>query len=355
VPDNVNDHYLFVSGRSNHMGRMLSLLKGKSTSSEWVAWCANNEAYDTVSAHFPKRAIKIRGEWTKFIKLKHLYDAYSWSRKCKQLFSDELDRVQVGSVCLYLVKYFAWVEFWSSNISKETTSVVVTFEKSDVAKSMLSAAKDKGVPHRVHWVHGLRHASLQSTFSTELWCMTPGDVRFFSPRVPDFCKPVLKSNPEAIDLIDRVGVVNPSTFSDISTLHFLFLGPGLEASYPREMRMADMEVIRKAQEEFGARIRWRFRPHPAAIERFESELKDAGINAEYFSTGDLDADLRWSHIIGSSWSSLLLDIRETGRPILWVQAELRDLGAVDELVADGIGTHVDTETVIPVLDDLLGC
>jgi hypothetical protein len=51
-------------------------------------------------------------------------------------------------------------------------------------------------------------------------------------------------------------------------------------------------------------------------------------------------DLKWAQAVCSATSSLLLDWQETGRALFWVQAELRNISGVNELVEDGIGIHL---------------
>lgn len=336
-------HFLILSRRNNHTGRMNFLLRKERQSSNWIAWCTEPQLADGVKSIDQERLHSIECVWCRHFTVRHIFDAVKLVGLLKRVFSDEINSAQWGSIRAYLIRFFAWRDFWENRITKETESVITTYEKSEVAKAMFYVAKEKKVSQRIHWIHGLRHASLQSTLSTELWCMTPGDVRFFKKRVPNFCTPRVKKNPEALELAETIGVLDPTTIDNQMPINFLFLGPGLETSYTKEMRMADLAVIRKIQLELGSDISFRFRPHPSAVERFRSELDEASIEIEDFSSRHLHDDLRWAHAVGSSWSSLLLDIQETGRVIFWVQAEIRSLGAVDELIADGIGIHIGSD------------
>jgi hypothetical protein len=335
-------HYLFPSPRNNHMRRLLPMLESETGAGEaCVAWYGVPGIPELAPESLRDSFHSVAGAWTRHIRFPDFQEASRLTRELEAILPEDLDAPKLAAIRVYLVQFLAWRRFWLERLGSRPSKIISTFEKAPRVKAFFHAAWELGVPVRIHWVHGLRHASIQSTLATELWCMTPGDVRFFKDRVPVFCTPSVRKNPEAAELSAAIGVLDPASLRQGDPIHFLFLGPGLEASYTKEMRMADLAVIRKIQREFSDRIAWRFRPHPSAIERFRDELTHAGIDIQDFSTRHLHEDLKWSHAAGSAWSSLLLDISETGRPIFWVQAEIRSLGAVDELIADGIGTHLD--------------
>ncbi len=336
-------HFLFLSTRNNHTRRLIPMLEDcLEADKPCMAWSAMPGIRELPPANLRDRFHDIQGMWTRHLTLSDLRRAASLAREVRGILKQELNRRQYAAICQYLVQFLAWRRFWRSTFTNhKPTSVISTFEKAPRVKSFFYAAWEMGVPERIHWIHGLRHASIQATLATELWCMTPGDVRFFKKRVPDACTPIVKDNPEAVELVEHVGVLDLDTIKAGTPLHFLFLGPGLDASYTREMRMSDLAIIRQMQETFGERISWRFRPHPSAKDRFKCELNESGIVVNDFSTRHLHDDLKWAHAVSSSWSSLLLDVRATGRPIFWIQSEIRSLGAVDELIEDGIGVHLD--------------
>jgi len=340
-PNSGQSHFLFLSTRNNHINRLLPLYTKHRSSADCRAWYTmEGVPAETNDAGNPQ-ILRIVGEWSRHLRVGDLFFAAKLSKQIWAVFPRELTPIQVSKIRIYLVQFMAWKRFWDQALGEQPQMIATTFEKSPQAKAFFYSARDKQTPRRIHWIHGLRHASIQSTLATELWCMTPGDVRYFETRIPDYCTATLKRNPEADELAEKIGYFNPHQIQKRGHIRFLFLGPGKEASYTREMRMADLAIIRAIQEELGALVEWRFRPHPSARERFQAELDEADIRIPDFSGRDLNDDLKWADAVGSSWSSLLLDVRETGRPIFWIQSEIRNLGAVDELIADGIGTHLN--------------
>ena len=352
APEPGQCHFLFLSARNNHTRRLYPMLRDQLADGNSRAWFTVKGVLNTIDSDDCPQLYYIACEWSRHFLCEDVFTATKLTRKLGEIFPQYLPKTSLARIRIYFIQFLAWRRFWITALGENPRMVVSTFEKSAYVKAFFHAARQLQVPRRIHWVHGLRHASIQATLATELWCMTPGDVRYFQPRVPDFCTVSVKRNPETDELVRDVGVLTPADFAGLEQIHFLFLGPGTEASYTREMRMADLAIIRKAQQELGDRIAWRFRPHPSAADRFRLELVEAGITVEEFTTGPLNEDLKWAHAVGSSWSSLLLDIRETGRPIFWVQAEIRNLGAVDELIADGIGIHIDSDSVIRELKKL---
>lgn len=334
-------HYLFLSTRNNHTRRLMPLLESEMGEGRaCVAWYGVPGIPELAPASLQPVLHSVAGAWTRHIRFPDIQEASRLTRELEAILPEDLDAPKLAAIRVYLVQFMAWRRFWLERLQNRPSKIISTFEKAPRVKAFFHAAWELGIPDRIHWVHGLRHASIQATLASELWCMTPGDVRFFKERVPNFCTPRVRKNPEAAELAAAIGVLDPASLRQDEPIHFLFLGPGLEASYAKEMRMADLAVISKIQHDLGDRISWRFRPHPSASDRFRAELTAAGIEVQDFSTRHLHDDLKWSHAVGSSWSSLLLDIRETGRHIFWVQAEIRTLGAVDELIADGIGIHL---------------
>lgn len=337
-------HFLFLSERNNHTARLLPLYREIRKSNSCAAWYNIKNLGELAQLDERDEFKFIAGEWTIKIRFQDIYAASRLSKKLAGIFPEDLTKSDRNTITIYLVEFFAWQRFWESTLDPSCQYIASTFEKSSIAKAFFYVAHSLDAQHRIHWIHGLRHASLQSTLASELWCMTPGDVRFFEKCLPIYCTAHVKGNPEAAELAATISVLDPASLRESDSIHFLFLGPGEEKSYTKDMRMSDLAIIKSLQQHFNSRIQWRFRPHPSATDRFRKELIEAGITIEDFSSGHLHDDLKWAHAIGSSWSSLLLDVRATGRPIFWIQSEIRNLGAVDELIEDGIGVHLDATT-----------
>jgi len=299
------------------------------------------------------RAVDISGQWTRWVRGVHICDAFRDIKRIRGLFGKMFQAKDYRKTFHYLVKYRAWTWFWKDQLSEHTAGVFCTFEKAHAIKSMFRVAEDKRVAQRIHWVHGLRHHSLQATSSSELWVLTDGDVEFFSDKVGDHCKVIQHQNPFAMMLCERLGRWIPGNCAATGTVRFLFLGPGGESSYTDSMRKSDLAILKIAQEAMGSRVEWRFRPHPAVRKRFYRELKETGLSVTDFSENELTDDIAWSDVVGSSWSSLLLDIHATGRPIFWVQASMRSLGGADELIRAGVGIWVHAENVVSEFESIL--
>mgnify|MGYP000937766134 FL=1 len=223
-----------------------------------------------------------------------------------------------------------------------------------MAKAMLHVAKQMGVPNRIHWAHGLRHASLQSTLASELWCIIESDVDYYRPILPEGCKPVYKQSPEAIELIQGIGILGEDELQSLPTVNFLFLGNGFDSAYTSDLSRADMAVIRTAMAGLGTQVCWRFRPHPGNIPRFREDLTALGMDQVDISTNSLRDDLQWAHAAGSPFSSVLVDMKQTGRKIFWVQEKIRPLYGVDELIREGYGIHVDSSSVVSRIREAFG-
>ena len=337
-------HFYFPSDRSNHIGRLLPMLENALAKGETcIAWFS---AGPTSEFNGPPPELRsffhdVTGAWTSHLKISDFREAARLGRILKCCLGEQINQSQTRAACASLVQFFAWRRFWTGIFRKKPANFVSTFEKGPIIKAASTTARAREVEPRRHGIHGLRPASLQANRATEHWSMTPGDQRFLSTRVPDYCQVTVKENPEAHDLAREIGVLDFSTSSIKLPLHFLVLGPGANASYTKEMRLADLAVIKQLQDEFGTQIRFRFRPHPSRFERFRCELLEAKIMVKDFQLRPLYEDLKWSHVVGSATSSLMLDWVHTGRKIFWIQAELRSICAVDELVEDGIGIHLD--------------
>ena len=344
--------FLFCSARNNHINRLYPLFKEILAEQEVSAWVSDGLVFDKIDETHHTMFQSIEGRWATELKFNHFSAANKLCFELDAAVPNFFTRTDLRKIHTFLVMFHAWKEVWAKVFHHEMREVYCTFEKSPIVKAFFAAAKECGIPKRVHWIHGLRHSSIQSTYATELWCMTGGDVRFFKTRVPKYCTPIEKRNPETDLMVAAVGIKRPAKYKGAEPVHFLFLGPGLESSYTDEMRKKDMAVIQQAQSGLGNFVEWRFRPHPSAVDRFRDELKEAGVSADDFSSNSLEEDLVWSDAVGSSWSSLLLDIRETGRPIYWIQDEVRSVGGVDELIADGVGIHASRDNFIESLSNI---
>ncbi len=347
-------HFLFCSPRNNHFNRIYPLFNEVLSEKSSQAWVSNPDVLRLIRPEHRKYFFDISSQWLRHVRIRDVFRARAHCDELHRLFPDDLSAWCLRKIELYFVIFLAWRRFWRNQLCVSVDEVYCTFEKTPVVKGFFFVAKELGVKKRVHWIHGLRHASIQSTLATELWCMTDGDVQYFQSRVPDYCTPHKKRNPEADMLVQSVGIMELSAERTSKFINFLFLGPGLETSYTAEMRCADLAVIKIAQRELKGIVSWRFRPHPSARERFKDELLDAGIEIDDFSDRDLIEDLKWAHAVGSAWSSLLLDVMETGRPIFWVQSEIRPLGGVDELIRSGIGIHVSASSISDQIQRVFG-
>lgn len=329
---------LLPSPRSNHVGRLLPFIADQSGK------CSILTIGDAAMVEANRNAIacsaSIGGSWKHKFRINHYIQARKHTALLAEIMPAQFTQKQVASIRMLFSRFFAWTEVWREYFSvSQPSTIICTFEKAPYAKSFFYVGREMGIAQRIHWIHGLRHASLQATLATELWCMTPGDLRFFDGKLPTDCIASIMDNPECLQLATEIGVIDPRN-NIKGPLHFLFLGPGANESYNKSMRLEDLRVIKSIQTAYGDKIKWRFRPHPSKIDRFREELTEIGITVEVFSTQQLYEDLKWAHAVGSATSSLMLDWQKTGRELFWIQAEVRTLCGVDELIDDGIGTHL---------------
>jgi hypothetical protein len=250
--------------------------------------------------------------------------------------------------------YLGWRRFWEGRISTDTEFVLTTYEKDPCAKALLGVAKAQNVAVRIHWAHGLPHNSQQSTFASEMWCLTPPDVSYFSNVLPKYCTPRYKPSPEGLELAGRVGTLHPDDRMTFRPIHFLVLGPGCDPLYTKSDQVADLKVIAIAKRAFGDAIWWRFRPHPGNVPAFVQALTEAGLEGESVSTGPLDQDIAWAHAVGSAFSSVVIDAGLCGRTMFWTHESIRTLYSVDRLIAAGFGIHLGSENVVSRLKETFG-
>lgn len=345
-PAAASHHLLFLSARSNHIKRVLPLLRQFNENACCLGWANQSKILQLIDADL-KPSMRLAGNaWAFHLRMADLGTAASCAGELSQsLGSLSIPWLQRGKVRIYIAVFLAWRRFWEQQFRTRPETVLTTYEKDPMAKAMLCVAREIGVPERIHWAHGLRHASLQSTFASELWCLIEPDVPYYRRLLPTDCKLVFKQSPESIELIQDIGILTENDLKGLKVVHFLFLGNGFDSTYPPEASQADLAVIRTAMNELGAQVNWRFRPHPGNILQFKADLAALGLDQVEISTNSLRDDLQWAHAAGSPFSSVLVDMKQAGRKVFWVQEVIRPLYGVDELIREGYGTHVDSKTV----------
>jgi hypothetical protein len=345
-PAHASYHLLFLSTRSNHIKRVLPLLRDFNQTALCLGWANQSKILQLIDEDLKPQMRLTSNSWAFHLHLADLRAAASCAKDLgKSLGSLHIPWLQRGKVRIYIALFLAWRRFWEQQFKSRPQLVLTTYEKDPMAKAMLHVAKQIGVPERIHWAHGLRHASLQSTFASELWCLIEPDVPYYRRLLPADCTPVFKQSPESIELIQDIGILDENDLKELKVVNFLFLGNGFDSAYPAEASQADLSVIRTAMRELGAQVNWRFRPHPGNIPRFKEDLSALGLEQVDISTNSLRDDLQWAHAAGSPFSSVLVDMKQAGRKVFWVQETIRPLYGVDELIREGYGTHVDTKTV----------
>jgi hypothetical protein len=348
-------HLLFLSTRSNHIKRVLPLLRDFSERNSCTGWANQAKILPLIDQDLKSHMRLAENSWARMI---HASDVWTAARCAKELERiipiSRIPWLQRGKVRIYIAIFLAWCRFWENQFRTRPELVLTTYEKEPMAKAMLHVARQMGVPNRIHWAHGLRHASLQATLASELWCLIEPDVDYYHCILPAGCTPVYKQSPEALELIRNIGTLKENDLQGLETVNFLFLGNGFDASYNSDLSRADLAVIKTAMAGLGSQIQWRFRPHPGNIPRFLEDLAALGMSDVDISTTSLRDDLQWAHAAGSPFSSVLVDMKQTGRKIFWVQEEIRPLYGVDELIRDGYGTHVDSNTVVSKIRGAFG-
>lgn len=348
--EKVDTCIIIPSSRSNHLGRLLPYMNDKTV--KYGVITTTNCKLDFNNNQIIWEHDPCTGAAKKARPL-HYYLARTQMSKFYDSISIDFTAKQKRFMTLYLCEFHVWVELWTELLKKcDAKQIVSTFECSASGKALFFSAKQLGIQSRIHWYGGMRHAILQSTLSTELWCQTQSDVRYFEKKVPEYCKVSVKKNPECQRIADNIGVLDRTQPLE-PPLRFLFLGPGANPLYTKDMRLNDLKTLKHIQTFFGDKIVWRMRPHPSRIERFVSELHEVGIVADDISTRDLYEDLKWAHAVGTGTSSLLLDLIDSGRYLFWIQAELRNISSVNEHVSDGIGVHLDLSNAKQELNKIL--
>jgi hypothetical protein len=348
-------HLLFLSPRSNHLKRVEPLLRELSKSSPCTGWVANPQTQARIAPDLLPLAKDISRGWRAHLNLQDFRKADREARKLEQMLDWRVPLIERSRLRLYVALFFAWKRFWQAHLPDPSVFVLTTYEKDPIAKSLLVVAKEKNVPQRIHWAHGLRHNSLQSTFASELWCLTEPDAEYFRTVLPTDCLAIYKPSPEGLELAAKIGILDEEKRREARPVQFLFLGAGFDPDYSPAERLADLQVIRTGMEELGDRVVWRFRPHPGNIPNFLSDLEALGIKEPDISKNSLEDDIRWSHAVGTPFSSVGIDAKLAGRELFWVHAEIRSLYSVDKLIAAGFGIHIDSKSVSRKVTEAFPC
>ena len=353
-PELIGAHLLFLSPRSNHLKRIHPLFKEMTEEFRCRAWITHPalleliDRSDQESFHFAPDA------WTKFLKPADLWRASRAARQLDRILPASVTQIQRSMVRVYIATFLAWKRFWNKQLVHAPELVLTTYEKDPIAKALFAVAFERGVPRRIHWAHSLRHASLQATLASELWCMTELDVRYYHDPLPGHCRASYKENPESAELIRTIGRVDDEELQGLETINFLVLGSGFDAAYTPELSREDMGVIKTAMSGLGNRVNWRFRPHPGNIPAFRADMDAHGLAGIALSNNTLNEDLQWAHAVASTFSSLLVDVRPTGRKIFWLHEEIRPLYGVDDLIREGYGIQLDSSTAVARIRQAFG-
>lgn len=308
-------------------------------------WVVHNEGTEQFKSNSINNFSLIYNAWIRELSWRTLQEACNHVKKLQILCPGMFNLRARNRIFLFFVEFLAWKRVWKRCFKFAPNAVYSTFEKAASAKAFYLVAEDLKIGKRVHWMHGMRHSSLQATLATDIWCMTDADVNYFEAIVSSACIVRKKPSPEAQEMIAKGGMVDISYIRAKDTKNFLYLGVNLISSYDRKMRLEDLKIVKRAQVKYGESVRWRFRPHPGAIKQFHKDLHDAGIEAGDFSSQSLIEDVLWADAIGSPFSSILIDAHETGRPVFWMQSFIRPFGGAAELIEAGIGSLCDMDFI----------
>lgn len=334
-------HFLCLSARSNHIQRIIPEATARSSCGSCTIWATNSIAAESLRNLSSAHIQVVETPWADFLDPNCIEVAQRESRRILSAITP-VSRLAASKLSVSLAIYQAALGFWRNSLTGQPKTVLTTYEKDPVAKAMLAVAGETGIAERIHWTHGLRHSSQRVTLANQLWCLKANDAHYFQSKVPHGCVACHRPSPESIQWLETIGRVPPETLRNPSAIRFLVLGSGFDPGYTREMSLADLGVIAKASKDLGDRVHWRFRPHPGNIQRFREDLAAVGLHEIDFSSRTLAEDLEWSDAVGSTFSSVAMDIEPTGRPIFWIHAEIRTLYSVDQMIREGYGIHIDS-------------
>lgn len=338
-------HFLCLSRRSNHVARLQSAIDQRSGMERCVVWLRDPGAEADFNDEDSVELVPLGACWADHLSLRHLETANQEANHVEAVFP-EATFLSISRLKVTLAMFLGAEAFWRRQLEPSNSSVLVTYEKDPLAKALLSTAEQMGVDERIHWTHGLRHSSQRATVANRMWCLTESDADYFRTRVPEGCEVSVKPSPESLHWIKVLGMLPKERKENPEFINFLVLGSGKDPGYTTDMSQGDMAVVASAATELGKRVRWRFRPHPGNVEQFQRDIVASGLGEVDFSTRPLVDDLAWSHAVGSAFSSVAIDIEPTGRPVFWIQAELRSLYSVREMVEAGLGIHLGAENAV---------
>jgi hypothetical protein len=279
-------------------------------------------------------AVVIEGAWTQFVRQSDFFSVLRLIRQARRICDKDFPQEAEGRFAEYLVQFMAWRRFWRGTLPETCERVYTTSEAAPVAKALFYEAKKREL-NRVHWCHGFRHATWQVTLASELVCNTQGDVRYFRDRVPEGCQVKYQQNPRLKQIAKEVGT--PRRLGDNEEPNFLFLSQGPESPYTPEMRLDDLKLLHSFLIKRGEGM-LRIRSHPRENAGMLREaLQMAGIDNYKLSACSLIDDLKWADVVGTSWSTGLLEAHACGRKSFWINAQVAHFPMVQELIAEGIG------------------
>lgn len=321
--------YLFLEARDAHFMTLYPLLR--EAGAEGVAWLADESIRTRLDDQ--SASSLVAGQWVPFVRLRDFFSIARLLFQARRLAGKDCDLETQGRLTEYLAQFFAWKRFWTESLSAGCVVVYTTSESAPLAKALFAVAKEREL-RRVHWCHGLRHATWQVTLASELVCNTEGDVRYFVGRVPAECKAVCRSNPRVLAIAKAVGT--PRVLDAGESPNILFMSQGPESPYTPQMRLDDLKLLGSLVVSRNGALR--VRPHPREnLELLKEALAKAGIQRYEFSTEGLVEDLQWSDIVGTSWSTGLLEAHACGRECYWINNQIESFPVVQELVEEGIG------------------
>jgi len=321
--------FLFLEARDAHFMTLFPLLEKADT--DGMALLADDAIRERLTGSSAVQSVA--GQWVYGVRLRDFCSAARLMDKARRLVGSDFGPEAQGRLTEYLIQFFGWERFWRQALGPDCETVCTTSESAPVARALFSVAKERGL-RRVHWCHGFRHATWQVTLASELVCHTEGDVRYFSGRVPSDCTVVCRPNPRVLETARAVGM--PRMLNENELPNILFMSQGPESPYTPEMRIKDLQLLKRLVA--GRNALLRVRPHPRENpDLLRAALAEAGVGEYELSGGGLVDDLQWADIVGTSWSTGLLEAHACGRECVWINAQIELFPIVQELIDEGVG------------------